>query len=507
MSRAQSNGVIWPALGTLALAVAVPAGAQQRGTENASPTLELRLNTTQTFTDNVDLNSDKRADAITRLSPGMRLVSRSGRVKGFVDYSLNTLTYARTGTGTDLRHALLGNVTTELAENQAYLDTQAVISQQSVNPLDTQSADPQLSRVNTTEVRTLIVTPRAQGRLGDWAQWDASMNWNTSQVASSKVSSSTFTNSQLRLSNGESRTLLGWSLQASHITRAFSAGRSTVDDTLRGVLTYRFTPELNAGVIGGWESNDIASSTRQSRMLGGLRLSWLPSERTQLNTEVERRFFGNAYKLNFLYRLPRSVLTLSDVRALTNGGGQPTTASLGTWYEVLDRQFASAVPDAAERDAAVMAYLNQYNLSPNAQVLQSFLSSGVTINRQQLLSYAWLLQRDTITFTLQQGSTNRISSAQGIGGALDSSSEIRQHGFGLTLSHRLTPVSAVTLGYTQRQTSSTLVQTTLRSLTAQWSTQLNSQAKFSLLGRHARFSGSTESYTESALIGTLGIIY
>lgn len=512
----------WPALGVLTLAAA-PAWAQQavqamqqvapalqaaqdaqdgdRSAVNVPPPLELRLSVMQTFTDNVDLSAtDKRADAITRLSPGMRWVSRTGRVRGFVDYSLNALTYVRSG-GTNLRNALAANGTAELVEQRAYLDVQSVISQQSVNPLDTQSVDDQVGRGNRTEVRTLGVTPRVQGRLGDVALWDASLGHQTSHAASSSVSSSSSTTAQARLGNGEALTALRWSLQASHIARSFSLGRDTVQDTVRGVLDYRFNPELSTGVIAGWESTDISSSTKQSRMTRGLRLNWVPSERTQVNAEVERRFFGNAHNIRARYRLPRAVITFSDVRNLSNGAGPQGTVTQGTWYDVFDAQYAG-VADPAERDTLVRAALAQANVQANPEVLQSFLSAGVTVNRDQQLALAWQLPRDTVTFTLQQGNVRRISNLTAGTDVFSTFSDIQQRGYSLSVAHRLTPLSTITLGHLQRQTSGGLVETKLNTTTAVWSTQLSKRARFSLLGRHARSNSTAKSYSESALVGT-----
>jgi uncharacterized protein (PEP-CTERM system associated) len=524
MRRRATSRAAWPALGLLTLAAA-PAWAQQATAAMpmqqqpvqpavkesadslnptvATPPLELRLGVTQTFTDNVDLSAtDRRADSITRLSPGLRLVSRTGRVQGFVDYSLSALAYARSGSGTSLRNALAGNGTAELLERRAYLDAQATISEQSLNPLDVQAADPQVSRTNRTEVRTVGLTPRVQGRLGAVAQWDASLGYRASRATSSTVSSSSSSTAQVRLGNGDALTALGWSLQASHVTRSFTAGRSTVDDTLRGVLDYHANPELSVGVIAGYESTDIISPARESRTTSGLRLTWVPSNRAQFHAEVERRFFGSAHNVGFLYRLPRSVVSFSDVRSLSNGVGQPSTVTQGTWYDFIDRTIAADVRDAAQRDALVRGYLNQYNISADPNVLQSFLSSGVTVNRQQQFSYAWLLPRDTVTFTLQQSDGRRVGTVTAGSDVFSTFSDIQQRGYSLTLAHRLTPLSTLTLGYTQRQTSGGAIENTLRSATALWSTQLTQRARFTLLGRHARFSSTTVPYNESALVGS-----
>lgn len=505
----------WPALGVLTLAAA-PAWAQQArqqdtqdggGAADMRPPLELRMSVMQTLTDNVELSdTDKHAESITRLSPGLRWVSRTGRVRGFVDYSLNTLTYARRGS-TDLRNALVSNATAELLERRAYLDTQAVISQQSVNPLDTQSIDDQVGRSNRTEVRTLNLTPRVQGRLGDAVQWDASLAYQGSHSTSATTSSFSSTTTQARLSNGEALTALRWSLQASHIARSFSSGRSTVQDSLRGVLDYRLNPELSTGVIAGWEATDISSSTKESRTNYGLRLNWVPSERARLNAEVERRFFGNAHNISFLYRLPRAVLSYTDVRSLSNGVGQPSSVTEGTWYSVLDKTIPSSVTNPAERDALVRDYLNQYNINANPELLQSFLSSGVTVNRQQQLSFAWLLQRDTVTLAMQQSDGRRISTVVSGSDVFSSFSDIQQRGYSLTLAHRLTALSTLSLGFTQRGTIGGDFETRLRTMTASWSTQLNKSTKFSLLGRHSRFTSTAAPYSESALVGSLSATF
>lgn len=507
-----------PVLGLLATAVA-SAWAQQDDQAPASASVasvparfEPRLSLTQTFTSNVDLRTQRQADAITRVSPGVALRSQSGRVQGFLDYTLNGTVYARSNERNSLTNALQSSVQAELLEQRAYVDAQASITQQAINPLLSQSTDDQLGRANRTEVRSVNVTPRLQGRFGDAAQWDASLSYQASQANASEVSNSSATSAQVQLSNGERLTTLGWSVQASHNTQDFSRGRSTVSDIVRGVLNYRFSPELTTGLIGGYESTDIGSIEKEGRATYGWRLAWVPSQRTALQAEQEKRFFGNAYNVRFTHRMARALLTYTDARSMSNGVGQPMLVGVGTNLELMRQALASelaSIADPARREALVLQRLRAENLDPNAQVLESFLSSAVTVQRNQQLSLAWVGPRDTLTFAFQRTAGRRLDTVSvPTAGDILSNEAISQRGYSLTLAHKLTPLSTLSLGYTQRRSAgSASGSTTLRSGTAQWLTRLGPRTSFQLLGRHARSSGGAEPYTESALVGTFGLTF
>src|SRR5881628_2392215 len=88
-------------LGAGMLAVAVTGAHAQTAAEAQGPpgrTLSIvpRLSITETLTDNSRLvTADRQSDLITQIAPGLRITSSGGRVKGFLDYSLNGLIYAR----------------------------------------------------------------------------------------------------------------------------------------------------------------------------------------------------------------------------------------------------------------------------------------------------------------------------------------------------------------------------------------------------------------------------
>lgn len=485
-------------------------GAETQAAAAKAPPVNFvpRLSISETATTNANLRSTQQSDLVSRFAPGLYVSSHGGRVQGFADYSFVGLNYARGSRGSQLLNALRANGSAEVVERSGFVDASASITQQAINPLGTQSTDAQLGGANQTEVRTWELAPRLEGRLGGGVDWSAQASHKSSTSSSSQASNFNSSTAALNIGNGSQPTRFGWSAQASRTQRSFSLGRTTDDDIVRGVLDYHASPEITTGIIGGYESTDIASSTKQGRATYGLRFNWTPSARAQLRSEVERRFFGNAHSIAFAYRWPRAALSFSDTRAMSNGAGQLTQINQGTNFSLLDQLLSSRYPDAAVRENAVLEELKRRNLDPNAVVLQSFLSSGVTLVRSQHLSLAWLGARDSLTLTVQQSSTERLDNVVAVSDALALNGSIRQHGYSLTLSHRLTPLSDLSLSLTQtRSTGRNSITTELRSATAQWSTRLGPRSTFSLLGRRSLFTSSTQPYDESALIGTFGTTF
>src|SRR5678815_3815882 len=86
----------------LLLAAALPACAHAQSTAAAEGTpgrtfsIVPTFSVTETFTDNRHLTTNNRqSDLITQISPGLHMTSTGGRVRGFFDYSLTGLLYAR----------------------------------------------------------------------------------------------------------------------------------------------------------------------------------------------------------------------------------------------------------------------------------------------------------------------------------------------------------------------------------------------------------------------------
>ena len=118
------------------------------------------------LTDNSRLEKNsKEWDLVSQVTPAIHVDSRGGRVKGFFDYALTGIAYARNTESNEFQNSLNSFVNLEAVENWAFVDFRANISQQVISAYGTQTADPSLINRNRTEVRTFGISPYVKGRL------------------------------------------------------------------------------------------------------------------------------------------------------------------------------------------------------------------------------------------------------------------------------------------------------------------------------------------------------
>ena len=178
-----------PLCGILGLA-ALGAGAQDSGVR---PTLTFtpELSIQETLTTNSHLTSNGKTDLITEIGPELRVSSSAGRVKGFLDYAVKGVAYARESSANNVQQLLNAAGTAEAIENWAYIDASASISQQNISALGTQSPDSSLINSNRTEVTSVNVSPYLRGHIGNLASYDARLTWQSTHSDASSAFKST----------------------------------------------------------------------------------------------------------------------------------------------------------------------------------------------------------------------------------------------------------------------------------------------------------------------------
>ena len=466
------------------------------------------LSITETLTDNSRLvNVGQQSDLITQITPSLRISSTGGRVKGFLNYSLNGLAYARHSQGTNFQNSLNALANVEAIENWAFLDASANISQQSVSAFGTQSTDPSLANGNRTEVRTYNLSPYVRGRLADLASYEARLTHTGTRNSSTTASNNSSDEARLRLGGDSPLRVLSWSADATRQVIDFSAGRRTEDDRVRGELHFAVDPQLQLTLIDGRESNDYVSLDKQSHNTPGWGFDWKPTERTRISAQREQRFFGNSHTYVFEHRMPRSVWRYRNTRDIATGFGQPTAGSPGTAYDLFFTQFASQQPDPVLRATLVNNFLQANGIAPTTQVFGGSLASAVMLQRREDLSFALLGLRDTVTFTASQSDARRLDSVVAVADDFSNGNNLRQRGLSVNLAHRLTPLSALNLIASMDRTSgSTAAQSTkLRSISLAWTGRLGPHSSGSMGARHSVFDSPTNPYKETAVTAALSL--
>ena len=483
--------------------VVAPESGSGRGF-SVVPTLSI----SETATDNVGLSStERRSDLVTQVTPGIRVDSKGGRIRGFFDYSLTGIAYARSSSNNELQNVLNSAVNVEAVENWAFVDFRANISQQAISAYGTRSADSSLINGNRTEVRTFDVSPYIKGRLAGFADYEARWTQNWTRNSSTDSANNGSSVGSLHVAGDSGLRVVSWSADASHQVYDYTVGRRTVDDIVRAVLYVAVNPQLRLSLIEGRESNNVLSADRESHTTPGVGVDWQPTERTQISAQREKRFFGNSHSLSFVHRTPRTVWRFSDVQDVTTGFGQPVPGSLGTAYDLFFTQFASLQPDPLLRASLVDAFLRANGIAPTTQVFTGSLASAVTRQRRQELSFALLGIRDTVTVGASQTQALRLDNTVVVADDFANGNLVRERGVSLGVAHRLPGLGALNLLASIDRTSGnvTAQSTTLRSVSVSWTQQFSPRMNFSLGAHHSSFSSSSQPYSETGVTAAVGL--
>lgn len=466
-------------------------------------TLQPRLTISQTFTDNLRLAESNRDQAlIITLAPGLALSSRSGMLRGSLDYSLNGLFYAKTDQPTRVQHSLNSQGTAELLARRVFVDVRATVGQQAVSAFGVTSVDPALADNNRRETASLAVSPYLRGELAGLVAYEFRADGALTRVKDSQIGDSSSQGLSLRVDGLGSGRGLGWGVSLSEQRQMPRYGRETLVDTAELKLTYRPDVDWTLGGSTGWQRSDVNALQSSDGATYGASVSWAPTPRTKLVADAKHQSFGDTHSLNFEHRIARAVLRLVDSRNLAVG--QVGSAGLQGTYELLFLQFMSIEPDPVKRDLLVRQYMQANGLSASNVSTGGFLISSTSLTRRQELSAAWTGKRTTATLSISRSRSERLGTAATVGDDFSQSGVVLQRGASLTLSHRLAPDSSLSLTLSEQQGRGDAAsqKSDLKSVLANWSLTLTRRSSLQLGMRHSNSDSLSRSYRENAVLAT-----
>ena len=138
--------------------------------------------------------------------------------------------------------------------------------------------------------------------------------------------------------------------------------------------------------------------------------------------------------------------------------------------------------------------------------MSNFLSSALSFQRSQNLSFSLLGQRSTVIFVATRTESNRLDTLATSVDDLSTSSKIRQQGFNINFSHRLTPDYSLGALWSQQKTSgdANTQDTRLRSANLNLTGRIGKRMTAVVGLRRVVFDGQAP-YTENALTGNLNV--
>lgn len=463
-----------------------------------------------TLTNNVNLSAtNKESDLILHVMPGVRLGGQSGRVRGYLDYTLDASFYARHQESGTLRNFLNAAVNAELVPSRLFVDASASVSQQFISPFGTQSPDSSLNNSNRTEVTTVSVAPYTQGQIAGQVNYVGRAFYNYTDSGTSQASNSTVWGGLLGFDSTTRWSRLSWGLDFSYREAEFDNRRNEFDQLNVLSLNYAITPELTVSARGNVETSNLVTIDNETTTGWGGGVRWNPSPRTRFVAEYDQRPFGNSHLISLDYRTPHTVWALSNRQGLSTGQFNSGRGNSASPFDLLFAQFAQIEPDPVARAQLVQNFMRANGIDPGSSLNNGYLPNQVVLERRQEASVSWLGKRDTVIFNVYQTETEALQP-----GLLNpdnpfaGGNTLRWRGAQTSWSHSLTPLDNLSANASWQHTTETFggQDTTVWTGLATWSRQLGVRTRLSLSARYTAQSGSS-SYDEAALLAMLNMSF
>ena len=496
----------------LVVVAATPVQAQESvrgaGPGQRQNMLQPRASLTENFSNNVELSpTQPRSDAVTEMAAGVSFQSNIGRLRGSLDYELTGILYARNSALNTYRNALKANLGADLIENRARLDVQAGISQSARSAFGAQPGTSGLPSSNLTEYRSLSITPSFFGPLGPAVRYKAGLTYSLSDARGTAAGDATGNYAFMQLSPS-SPGVVGWSVDMTSTQSSFKAGRETVDHRVNGTLSRKIDAlDLQVYASAGVEMTDITAFERTRYQNWGIGATWMPSPRTKVVAQIDRRFFGNGHTLSLEHRTALTTWSFSDTRSLSSSGNGTATGGQGATFDLYFAQFAAIEPDRDKRTDLVNSFLKANGLSAGTGSSSGFLRSSETVVRAQNASVAYRGLRGTAVLTYGRSVNVPVKGVLLPGDDFINTASIVTDTASMSLSHRLTPMSTANLiiGYNQSHGDQPQQMSSQREINLQYLASLNDRSNFTVGARRAAYKTFQSPYNESALFATYGI--
>ncbi len=343
-------------------------------------------------------SADSGGDVLLELAPRFGIAGRGARFSLDGDVEARSFTYARSTLTNDFVPTARLAMNANLVERWLYLDASTGLQQTRSNPYSaiSQGTVP-AARLQTAQYRLSpyldhAFTPSLSFRYRDDNLWNRRSS-DTTARNDSDVRGQSFV-------LAHRPTPFGFSLEANRErTKYLNATDSIVEfQTARGVLTYAADPTLVLGAVVGTERSEIAQSSSRDT-IRGFRLRWLPSERSDLDLSVERRFFNNGWSVAWSHRSPFMAMQVNLTRQPTS---QPSSFLLpgtgGDLRNLIDAAFTTRYPNPAERSLVVENAIASLGALPSvAGGSIEVISDYVQLQQRAAVSVVFLSPRSALT--------------------------------------------------------------------------------------------------------------
>jgi uncharacterized protein (PEP-CTERM system associated) len=412
-------GLGWLGCVATALAVLWGAAVQAGDWKIAAP----RLTVSETYSDNVDLESDGESDWITEISPSISASRQGGRARASLSYSAQGLLYAKGTESNHVNHNLNANANVEMVEQLFFLDANSRVGQAYEDLTGPLSTDAAVGSDNLTTYATYSVSPYIKRRLASYAEVEARYTHSGVFYDESDISNRTGNRFNVSASSGAYFFPLSWNARYYYDLGNYSDEDDRDSQAGSIDLGYRLSQDFSLVGGAGMEKNDYSGvdednedysywnvgvaytpgrrfsvearynfTNQEDRWTG--RVTFNPTLRTTLEADAGLRSFGRSYGSSISHRTRRSHWSVRYNEDLTDQQRQtlfPTP--LTDIYEC--NGFLIALPAGTPAPEGC-EFLGTDTVSTLADTDEVFISRNLT----GVVSYA--TGKSTVTLTAYQ---------------------------------------------------------------------------------------------------------
>lgn len=299
------------------------------------------LSVGQEYTDNRCLTpSDKEGEWVSTITPRIDLSSETVRtsldVRGSVQFNSKdqsdcpaSSNFGREGNRDRVNPNLTANGSLEVVRQHFFIDADAYIRKNSVDPFSSYSDSSGSGRGNSNLTRSYTISPYLVGKVGGLFQYTLRASYDDQTNDARQINNSDEEAVYLSIV-GIMDSPFSWSIDGSYRREDYDQDRLQPGEenelsSASVTLGYQINPKWQVNATAGEDFNEFTTITNETEgSYWDVGFSWKPNRRTSVRANYGDRFFGDSSSLQLTHQLRRSSFDLSYERSIT------TTRSLRT---------------------------------------------------------------------------------------------------------------------------------------------------------------------------------
>ncbi len=457
------------------------------------------------LSDNVRLepSDSKESGAILEISPFVEAFVNRPRTQLDMRYRMRNFLYSHGEPEHDVaRHQFQGLGNLALVGDWLWLGATGLLDDTPASPFGATSADPSTSRDNRARYVNFAVTPYARRRFDAATEGLLGAGVEYTRYGADQITSTT-QSVRGRLLRDAQPGSFGYLVSGLTSRQDYEDGPEVDRGQLRLLGLTRVTGAMRVGAGAEYTRISVLEVDGDTSGWGPtVVLNWTPSQRTRLDLQYTKTYYGNTSSALLEHRAARMTYGLRFEDGITTGAGAALTfAGIGT--PTLPGDEPSGIANPIATDMA-----RQGDLPGTSLPLSSFFVSGALVDSRRLSgTVAWAATRNNVSLTAFRADNRTVATTVPLP-VTSGPAELRQYGAIGSYTRRLTGDTSgnVLLSWTQSTDPAASRRSDLYYLLASVTTRLSPITSVRYGYRHARQNSSgpdTAEYVENALLAAL----